>query len=689
MDVSIVAEDVGGDRSDAQIAVLSLQAQIDPVTATVTPEGTIFVNEGESVTMRDIGRVVTFSDADFLGVNSTLSVTSGTLSIVGSTGGATVSEEGANLRVEGSSDEANVALLSLTYTPAHRFFGSDILSIEGANAMIIIEVAPVNAAPTLTVAVASVTIDEDELLSFSTLADGSPLIALSDDEFGTGAAGTYSLMLTVHQGVLFAPAAVGVSVEGNNSVSILLQDTSLTDLQDAVTGLVYRPDEDYFGTDSVDVLFSDGSTVPVGSLLSVQISGAIAITINSVDDPPEFLVAALPVFDAIGNGAIVFGRVLTLIDVDAASTDLVVVELGIADTEIVFDGDVDGNGVVDVDIVSGPVSTLTGSVDDINAVLVAAQLNLPDGAFGTFVTVTGNLPALGEEGEEVVIVFVANVLVSVGAAAEIVGYEDEVLMFAECSNCIAVASASVAVARPLTVTLTADSGDFSYDFDLGVTSAAPSIGAPGSLTVSGTVGTWDSVLAGITYTPDSDVFGQVGLAIVAVLDTVSYMPVGESSIRIIGVNDAPVISISGSSAVPLAEDSSFTASSLVLVDTDSLDTESVTVTFAVDDGSVSLDAPDDVAVSMMNGVVVVRGSLQNVQDAVVPFTYMPAPDVSGSRTLVVSLVDAFGASDVTSYSFFIVETPDDIVLTTTIDFIFDYGRGVVLLWRRCYRCYGS
>ncbi|MDD5214178.1 MAG: Ig-like domain-containing protein [Methylococcales bacterium] len=167
---------------------------------------------------------------------------------------------------------------TLTYTPALNANGAATVTVSlndsengtTGTQTFTITVQPVNDAPTQTVPVAQ-SVDEDSSLTLSHFS--------VSDELDTKQAATDNLTttLTVQHGKLTASTATG-----NDSDSISITG-SAAQINAALNGLIYKPNANYNGKDSLTVLTSDNGNTGGGAL---SVSNTIEITVNPVNDAP-------------------------------------------------------------------------------------------------------------------------------------------------------------------------------------------------------------------------------------------------------------------------------------------------------------------------------------------------------------------------------------------------------------------
>lgn len=141
----------------------------------------------------------------------------------------------------------------------------------------------VDDAPVNTVPGAQVT-DEDGALAFSS-GQGS-LISVADIDAGTGA---IHISLSALHGALSLSGTSGLSfITGDGSADASMAFTgTLTDINAALAGLVYNPDANYNGGDTLTLLSNDQGHTGTGGPLAD--SSDIAITVNAINDAPVLL----------------------------------------------------------------------------------------------------------------------------------------------------------------------------------------------------------------------------------------------------------------------------------------------------------------------------------------------------------------------------------------------------------------
>ena len=141
-----------------------------------------------------------------------------------------------------------------------------------------IDNAPVNTVPGTQI------VNENANLVFNTT--NSNLISISDvDADGGlgGAGGSETVTLTVAHGSLSLSNLTGLNVSGNNSSTIVATGT-ISNLNTALNGLIYKPNINYHGTDLLTVATNDNSNTGQGGPLTT--TNTVNITVNQYNITP-------------------------------------------------------------------------------------------------------------------------------------------------------------------------------------------------------------------------------------------------------------------------------------------------------------------------------------------------------------------------------------------------------------------
>ena len=160
--------------------------------------------------------------------------------------------------------------------------------------------------------------------------------------------------------------------DGVDDAVVQFQGT-VDQINDALNGLVFKPDPDFVGTANLNILTDDGSLTD---------SDNVAITVNPLNDAPT---VSAPASESVSEGgSLVFstggGNQITIGDVDITSEAVEVTLLATqgtmtlsGTTGLVF---LTGDGTDDAEM------TFTGSLTDINTALEGTSFNAPVGFTG-------------------------------------------------------------------------------------------------------------------------------------------------------------------------------------------------------------------------------------------------------------------------------------------------------------------
>ncbi|MFP4305702.1 MAG: PKD domain-containing protein [Desulfococcaceae bacterium] len=180
----------------------------------------------------------------------------------------------------------------------------------------LLEVFAINDAPTAEVPDTQ-EVDEGESLTFGT-AEGNAIV-VDDIDAGTNSVETE---VTAENGTLEAAANGGATIAGNETGRLALFGR-ISQINDALDGLVYSPNADFFGTDVVEVRIDDkGHTGEVDNPFETPEKVARAsfeVAVQPVNDPPE--IDAPESAETLEDAPLVFSadneNAITVSDIDA------------------------------------------------------------------------------------------------------------------------------------------------------------------------------------------------------------------------------------------------------------------------------------------------------------------------------------------------------------------------------------
>ena len=376
----------GGPLTASDTATINITALNDapvnsvPGSQNMTEDGTlVFSSAG--------GNLISVADVDVGAgtVQLTLSVTSGTLTLSGTTGLAFSAGDGsadAGMQFTGTLVDVNAALAGLTYAPLANFAGADQLTItvddlgstgsggpQTDTDTVAIAVAAVNDAPTLS---APATVNTAFQAPVTFAASLGRAILPGDVD---AAAAAVEVRLTATSGVLSLgqPGAVTiVSGSASGGSTVVFQGT-VSDVAQALEGLVYTPDATFRGAAQLQVDVDDLGNSGSGGPLT-----AAATVVIDVAPAAQRLTLVAPAQVSTTNFAALFSNAsgFSLVVVDAYGEDaLVTLSLTASAGQIVLS---QSTGLVFLAGSGAPSAQVVveGSLSAVNAALDGAQFLL-------------------------------------------------------------------------------------------------------------------------------------------------------------------------------------------------------------------------------------------------------------------------------------------------------------------------
>ncbi|MGD0465805.1 MAG: hypothetical protein ABSA84_03850, partial [Gammaproteobacteria bacterium] len=170
--------------------------------------------------------------------------------------------------------------VNLTYTFNDGQVAAD--SIVATN--ITVDINQTNIAPVNTVPATQI-VNENTTLTFSTNNGNAISVSDIDADGGLGGiGGAETITVSVGHGILSLSGVSGlVNVIGNNTGTITATGT-LSSLNAALNGLVYKPTADYYGTDNLTISTNDNGNVGSGGALTT--TNSVVINVNQYNLPP-------------------------------------------------------------------------------------------------------------------------------------------------------------------------------------------------------------------------------------------------------------------------------------------------------------------------------------------------------------------------------------------------------------------
>ncbi|GAB0056474.1 hypothetical protein SIID45300_00782 [Candidatus Magnetaquicoccaceae bacterium FCR-1] len=595
-----------------------------------------------------------------------VSVSHGTLSVT-TGGGATVTANGSgSVTISGSAAGVNAALEGMVYAPTADYNGADTLVIvthdEGYNGIggtlmasdaIAITVNPVNDAPTVALAVASVAVDEDDSLVFAA-GNGNGIDV--GDLLDTHEAGSVDHLLTVvsvSHGTLNVITGGGATVTANGSGSVTISG-SAAGVNAALEGMIYAPTADYNGADTLVIVTHDEGYNGIGGTLMA--SDAIAITVNPVNDAPVITPTASSV--VVNEDGTVSVPAITVTDAvdtsQAGATDALSTVVSVAHGTLAFAA----TGGASISTVNLSSFTLTGTAVQISTALSSLSYT-PTADYHGSDTLTITTSDLGHTGGGVlsdvetigITINPVNDAPTVAlSVASVAVDEDNSLVFAAGNgNGMVVGDATDtgqagSVDHLLTV-VSVSHGTLSVTTGGGATVTA---NGSGSVTISGSAAGVNAALEGMVYAPTADYNGADTLVIVT--HDEGYNGIGGTlmasdaiAITVNPVNDAPVITPTASSVV-VNEDGTVSVPAITV--TDAVDTsqagatDALSTVVSVAHGTLAFAATGGASISTVNlSSFTLTGTAVQISTALSSLSYTPTADYHGSDTLTITTSD--------------------------------------------------
>ena len=324
--LSIAVDDLGNSGSGgtlgaASAVLISVGAINDPIL--VVAPVSLQTLENVPILMNGTNAASLFdSDAGIAPIQATVSASNGTLTLAAVSGlsfsvGTGVGDS--SMTFTGSLADVNLALNGLTYQSNTNFVGTDLIqfvvddlgnsgaggpSTSNANVSVLIEHP--NIGPNVT-APAAVSIDEESATVF---AAGNTFVVLIRMQ----APIRFRQACRPPAGSLTLGTVAGLSFSsgtGSGDRTMSFSGT-VAAINTALEGLIYQPDANYSGNDSVQLLLNDLGNTGTGGALNA--SAAVAINVNGINDAPTLIAPTAQtisedvplIFSAsLGNGLII------------------------------------------------------------------------------------------------------------------------------------------------------------------------------------------------------------------------------------------------------------------------------------------------------------------------------------------------------------------------------------------------
>ncbi len=593
----------------------------------------------------------------------TLTVKNGTLALGSTTGlNSLAGNNTSEVSFKGTVAEVNNALKNLSYKGDLNYNGTDTLTIvtsdqgnTGDPVVVLtdtdtvdIKITAVNDAPVNTVPAAK-TIDEDTSLKFV----GE--LKVSDIEADLAGDDALLVTLTVTNGTLKLGTDAGLgSLSGDGTGTINFKGTA-TEINTALDGLLYTPNSNFNGTDTLKIVTSDQGNSGE-TLVVLTDTDTVDIKVNAINDTPEITAPLTGTVDE--DTALVFNGTLKVDDLDAGTSgDPLLVTLKVSNGTLKLGTDA-GLGSPSGDGTS--TVSFKGTAAEINAALDGLTYTGSKDFNGEdTLTITTN--DQGNTGSPGALADSKSVKITVNAIndAPLITSPTEQTVGIETAfdfkNTIKVEDPDAGtVGDPVIVSMKVGNGTLSLASTLGLTFDTGDGDADKEIVFRGTVDEINTALNGLTYTGDSTFLGADSLVITtddggntgapgALTDSQSV------KITVAEFNEAPVNTVPGDKTVKEDEVLDFGAS-IKVADADATGDDALAVTLSVTKGTLNLGGTAGLGALSGDGTALItfNGTAAEVNAALNGLKYTGNKDFNGEDTLTITTDDqgntGFGGS---------------------------------------------
>jgi Ca2+-binding RTX toxin-like protein len=548
----------------------------------------------------------------------------------------------------------------MQFLPKANFFGTETIEITvndkgniGSGGVktttntLSIDIQPVNDAPFNTVLTTDITTLEDTPIVFN----GNNLISISDVDAEnkpvqvtlTATNGTLTLSSTNQLTFLYGS-------DGINDTGMVFEGT-IADINAALAGMTFNPTPETSGAATVKITTSDlGNTGNPNNPNDDEVltaTNTINITIQSVNDSPVNQVPGNLTTEE--DKPIVFsqanGNLISISDVDAGSNPVQV-------TLVVTNGTLSLSGVTGLSFSNGngngldnATMTFSGTVADINTALAGMTFKpTPNSSIPATIEITtddlGNSGGTSTPDKDIIEISVttSNDPPVHTLPKEVTTQEDTPFIFSG-EQLISVSDAD-AGSNEVEVTLTATNGTLNLNGTIGLFVTIGNGIDDKEISFRGSLDKINAALAGMTFNPDANVFGEgsvtittndlgnTGGAAVTVSNTVKV--INEPPVNLVPITDQSTIA-----NTPLVF-SKATNNPISISDIDAL-SNPVKVTLTATDGSLSLNTNSIAKLNFSQGVgdgtndvtMTFTGTIEDINAALDGMTFNPTTNFSG------------------------------------------------------------
>ncbi len=555
----------------------------------------------------------------------TFSVSHGTITL-DSLSGLTVTagaNGSASVTVSGTvaSLDSELSNSGLTYTPTTNYLGSDSLVVsatdpgESLTGTATVAIDVVASSPSFITGPA-VSLSENSSQAFNGANE------INVDDYGTAE----QLSLSVSHGTLSLSTTTGLGVTGNGTASVTLTG-SLSNLNSDLGSLTYTPTTNYTGSDTLNL--SDKDTIS-----NLTGTASVAITVKPLAPSFSLLSTHATIPENTDLPPAVDVPSYSLNDVGGTAENLTVsVSHGTLDFTSTTGLTVTGNNTASVNLV--------GSLTNINNALFNLYYYPTTNYIGTDTLNFADTDTTD------------SLNASASMSITITGF-----------SVTAPASASVSENTPLTFSSANGNqisvvdnypGNTSDSLQISVANGTLTLGSTTGLTftagangsssfmVNGTIGNLNAALNGVTYQPNANYTGSDSLAVL-LTDNLTTLSTSTNVALTVNVAGAPTFTAPSTAAV--AENGSLVFSTgngnLISLADNGLGFGADSVTLSVSHGTLTLGTTNGLVFSSGSddsAAFTVKGTVANLNAALVGTTYQPTTNYVGSDTLALSVSD--------------------------------------------------
>jgi hypothetical protein len=468
---------------------------------------------------------------------------------------------------------------------------------------------------------------ENGSLTFSSA--GGNTITVADASAGTNAD---SLALSVSHGTLTLASTSGLTFTGSNGTASFTVSGTVSNLDAALNGLVYKPTAGYTGSDSLAISITDPGD-------SLSASTSVSLTV-SAPSPPTITAPSTGTLSE--NGSLVFstskGNAITVADASAGgSADSLTLSvshgtLTLATTSgLTFTSGSNGSALF----------TVTGTVTNLNAALNGLTYQPTAGYSGSdslAISIADSGDNLSASGSVGLTIATASPPTITAPATGTLNENGSLAFSTANGNAISVADGSAGSSSD-SLTLSVTHGTLTLASTSGLTITAGANGSA-SVTVSGTVTNLDAALNGLTYKPNAGYSGSDSLS-VSVTDPGDGLSASDSIPLTVNATLAPTITAPATASVAVNGSLVFSNKSITVTDASAgSNTERLVLTST--HGTLRLASTAGITfVSGRNASasMTISGTLANLNAALNGLTYTPTRRFTGSASISLKYTD--------------------------------------------------